>query len=89
MKNVKNKVFLAALLMLSVGYSACTTASKVANGVTNFLMPNISEDVKMGQQTDAEIKSKPKEYPLLPESGALKKSFFVAATLPPTILWRG
>ena len=69
MKNVKNKIFLAILLMLSMGYSACTTAGKVANGVTNFFMPDISEDVKMGKQTDAEIKSKPKEYPLLPESG--------------------
>ena len=69
MKNVKNKIFLAVLLMISMGYSACTTAGKVANGVTSFFMPNISEDVKMGQQTDAEIKSKPKEFPLLPESG--------------------
>lgn len=69
MKNNRNKFFLAALMLLSISYFGCKVTNSVANGVTNALMPDISEDVKMGKQTDAEIKSKPSEYPLLPESG--------------------
>ena len=37
--------------------------------LTNALMPDISEDVKMGQQTASEISSKPSQFPLLPERG--------------------
>ena len=65
MNNWRNKFFIAAFIGLSFSFFAC----KVANGITNALMPDISEDVKMGQQTTAEISSKPSEYPLLPEQG--------------------
>lgn len=65
MKNWRNMLFLAALTLLSVSYFAC----KVTNGITNALMPDISEDVKMGQQTASEINGKPSEYPILPERG--------------------
>lgn len=69
MKNSQNRVLLAALFLLSISFFQCKVTNSVATGVTNALMPDISEDVKMGKQTDAEIKSKPSEYPLLPESG--------------------
>jgi beta-barrel assembly-enhancing protease len=69
MKNSRNKLFLAAFVLLSITYFSCKVANNVANGVTSALMPDISEDVKMGKQTDAEIRSKPSEYPLLPENG--------------------
>jgi beta-barrel assembly-enhancing protease len=65
MKNWKNKLFLAAFMLLSLGYFSC----KVTNGITNALMPAVTEDVKMGQQTAAEINSKPSEYPILAERG--------------------
>lgn len=69
MKNNRNKFFLAVLMLLSISYFSCKVTNSVANGVTNALMPDISEDVKMGKQTDAEIRSKPSEYPLLAENG--------------------
>ncbi len=65
MKNWKNKLFLITLLLVSFSYFNC----KVASGIGNALMPDISEDVKMGQQTASEISSKPSEYPILPERG--------------------
>ena len=65
MKNWRNKFFLIALTLVSFSYFAC----KVTNGITNALMPDISEDVKMGQQTASEINNKPSEYPILPERG--------------------
>lgn len=65
MRNWRNKLFLAALTLLSFSYFAC----KVTNGITNALMPDVSEDVKMGQQTASEISSKPSEFPILPERG--------------------
>ena len=65
MNNWRNKFFIAALVGLSFSFYAC----KVANGITNALMPDISEDVKMGQQTASEISSKSSEFPLLPERG--------------------
>ena len=52
-------------MLLSFTYFDC----KVGNGITSALMPDISEDVKMGQQTDAEILSKPSEFPILLERG--------------------
>ena len=65
MNTWRNKCFLLALLLFSFSFFAC----KVANGLTNALMPDISEDVKMGQQTASEISSKPSQFPLLPERG--------------------
>ena len=65
MRNFRNKFYLAALVLLSCSYFGW----KVGNGITSALMPDISEDVKMGKQTDAEISSKPSEFPLLPERG--------------------
>jgi beta-barrel assembly-enhancing protease len=47
----------------------CTVVSKAGSAVGNFLMPAITEDIKMGQQVSQEIGSKPAEYPILPEAG--------------------
>ena len=60
----QKSIFVVVLLTLSVSFSDC----KVANGITSALMPDISEDVKMGQQTDTEIRSKSAEFPILSES---------------------
>jgi beta-barrel assembly-enhancing protease len=45
------------------------THCKVGQGFVNALMPDLSEDVKIGAQTSQEIASNSKEFPLLPESG--------------------
>ena len=42
---------------------------KVGSGIVSALMPDISEDAKLGAQVSQEIESKPSEYPILPESG--------------------
>jgi beta-barrel assembly-enhancing protease len=46
----------------------CTAVGKAGNAVGNFLMPALSEDIKMGQQVSKELESKPAEYPVLPEA---------------------
>jgi beta-barrel assembly-enhancing protease len=46
----------------------CTAVSKAGSAVGNFLMPAITEDIKMGQQVSQELESKPAEYPVLPEA---------------------
>jgi beta-barrel assembly-enhancing protease len=42
---------------------------KIGSGVITALMPDISEDAKLGAQVSQEIESKPSEYPILAESG--------------------
>jgi beta-barrel assembly-enhancing protease len=46
----------------------CTAVSKAGSAVGTFLMPPITEDIKMGQQVSKELESKPAEYPVLPEA---------------------
>jgi beta-barrel assembly-enhancing protease len=46
----------------------CTAVGKAGSAVGNFLMPAITEDIKMGQQVSQELESKPAEYPVLPET---------------------
>ncbi len=46
----------------------CTAVSKAGSAVGNFLMPAITEDIKMGQQVSQELESKPAQYPVLPEA---------------------
>jgi beta-barrel assembly-enhancing protease len=42
---------------------------KIGSGFITALMPDISEDAKLGAQVSQEIESKPSEYPILAESG--------------------
>jgi beta-barrel assembly-enhancing protease len=58
-------IFSTLVFCLSLGAWHC----KVMSGVGNALMPDPSEDVKMGGQVSQEIESKPSEYPILPENG--------------------
>lgn len=58
MKNI----IIPALIAACVFHFQCSTVRKA-------LMPDISQDVAMGKQVDAEIRSKSGEYPLLPEQG--------------------
>jgi beta-barrel assembly-enhancing protease len=55
------KFILPALIAASIFNFQCGTIRKA-------FMPDISQDVAMGKQTDDEIRSKPGEYPLLPEA---------------------
>jgi beta-barrel assembly-enhancing protease len=45
------------------------TQCNVGQGFVNALMPELSEDVKIGAQASQEIANNSKEFPLLPESG--------------------
>jgi beta-barrel assembly-enhancing protease len=65
MKSLKSKIPFIALLVLMLTAIEC----KVGQGIITALMPDVSEDVKMGSQVSQEIASKPAEYPILPESG--------------------
>jgi beta-barrel assembly-enhancing protease len=65
MKSLKSKVPYFALLVLMLTAVEC----KVGQGIITALMPDVSEDAKMGLQVSQEIDSKPAEYPLLPERG--------------------
>jgi predicted Zn-dependent protease len=65
------KTKLSSILLGSAMVAAswqCNAVGKAGNAVGNFLMPAISEDIKMGQQVSQEIGSKPAEYPILPEA---------------------
>lgn len=42
---------------------------KLGSSAITALMPDISEDAKLGAQVSQEIESKPSEYPILPEAG--------------------
>ena len=65
MKLPQNKsAFIVVLLLTATSWSC-----KVGNGIISALMPDVSEDAKMGAQVSSEIGSKPKEYPLLAEQG--------------------
>jgi beta-barrel assembly-enhancing protease len=65
MKSLKSKIPFFALLVLMFMAVEC----KVGQGIITALMPDVSEDAKMGLQVSQEIESKPNEYPLLPERG--------------------
>ena len=52
----------ALTLGMSLLHLNCST-------VRSAFMPEISQDAALGKQTDNEIRSKPKEFPLLPEQG--------------------
>jgi beta-barrel assembly-enhancing protease len=57
------KLILPVLIIAASFYHfQCSTFRKA-------FMPDISQDVVMGKQTDDEIRSNPKEFPLLPEQG--------------------
>lgn len=66
MNRIRIKGLVALAVVATIGIS---WQCKVAQGIGNALLPDISEDVKLGQQTQAEIASKPQEYPILPERG--------------------
>jgi predicted Zn-dependent protease len=59
----------AALVSAPLAHWQCNTLSKAGSAVGNFLLPAVTEDVKMGQQVSQELESKPAEYPILPEAG--------------------
>jgi beta-barrel assembly-enhancing protease len=65
MKSLKSKIPFFALLVLMFTTVEC----KVGQSIITALMPDVSEDAKMGLQVSQEIESKPNEYPLLPERG--------------------
>jgi beta-barrel assembly-enhancing protease len=65
MKSLKNKMLYFALLVLMLTAVEC----KIGQGIITALMPDVSEDAKMGLQVSQEIESKPAEYPILPERG--------------------
>jgi beta-barrel assembly-enhancing protease len=65
MKLLKSKIYYALLPMLLLTNVEC----KVGQGLITALMPDVSEDAKMGMQVSQEIDGKPSEYPLLPENG--------------------
>ena len=56
------KVMLPALIAATLFNFQCST-------LRSALMPDISQDAAMGKQVDAEIRSKPSEYPILAEQG--------------------
>ncbi len=63
MKFLKMK---GALIVLGLfAFNSC----KIGSGFVTALMPDISEDAKLGAQVSQEIESKPSEYPILAESG--------------------
>jgi beta-barrel assembly-enhancing protease len=59
-KNRMKKLILPALIAVSFYHWQCST-------IRQAFMPDITQDVALGKQTDDEIRSKPGEYPLLPE----------------------
>jgi beta-barrel assembly-enhancing protease len=65
MKSLKSKIPFFALLVLMFTTVEC----KIGQGIITALMPDVSEDAKMGLQVSQEIESKPAEYPILPERG--------------------
>jgi beta-barrel assembly-enhancing protease len=65
MKSLKSKIPFFALLVLMFTTVEC----KIGQGIITALMPDVSEDAKMGLQVSQEIESKPSEYPILPERG--------------------
>lgn len=67
-KKFKWSIAILALCLIVAAWS-CSVASKAGNGVISALMPDISEDAKLGAQVSGEIDNNPKEYPILPESG--------------------
>jgi beta-barrel assembly-enhancing protease len=65
MKKLNPVVLFTCLVLVLLTYSHC----KVGQGFVSALMPDISEDVKVGAQTSKEIANNSKEFPLLSESG--------------------
>jgi beta-barrel assembly-enhancing protease len=65
MKKLNLIVVYSCLVLVFLTYTHC----KVGQGFVSALMPDISEDVKVGAQTSQEIANNAKEFPLLPESG--------------------
>jgi beta-barrel assembly-enhancing protease len=65
MKILKMKWVLGLVSLIAFTSWNC----KVGSGVITALMPDISEDAKLGAQVSQEINSNPKEYPILPENG--------------------
>ena len=62
MKLLKNKFLQISLIFFTFTSWNCKT-------LVSALMPDVSEDAKLGQQVSSEIESKPSQYPILPESG--------------------
>jgi beta-barrel assembly-enhancing protease len=65
MKILKSIIVFSCITLVFLVHSRC----KVGQGFVNALMPDISEDVKVGAQANQEIANNSKEFPLLPESG--------------------
>ena len=65
MKILNQIVVSSCLVLVFLTHTHC----KVGQGFVNALMPDISEDVKIGAQANQEIANNSKEFPLLPESG--------------------
>ena len=65
MKSLKSKIPYFVLLVLMFTNLEC----KIGQGLITAMMPDISEDAKLGQQTSLDIESKKAEYPLLSEQG--------------------
>ena len=58
-------VLYSCLVLVFLAHTHC----KVGQGFVNALMPDLSEDVKLGAQANQEIANNSKKFPLLPESG--------------------
>jgi beta-barrel assembly-enhancing protease len=65
MKILKSIIVFSCIALVFLVHTHC----KVGQGFVNALMPDISEDVKVGAQANQEIANNSKEFPLLPESG--------------------
>jgi beta-barrel assembly-enhancing protease len=65
MKKLNLIVVFSFLILVILTHIHCN----VSRGFVSALMPDISEDVKIGAQTSQEIANNTEEFPLLPESG--------------------